>query len=222
MIKLDNVVYSVIDGDKTRKILNELSLEIKESGVTLITGASGAGKTTLMYAISGMLESIDSGSINVNGRSIYELKVSDRDEFRLNNIGMIFQTYNLFSNWSVKENIFLPIYAMNKKVTNIHKNDMIKYSKMLGIESLLEKEVVNLSGGEQQRISIIRSFINDPDLILCDEPTANLDSENSKVFFELLRKMAIETQKTIVVVSHDEIAKSYSDRVYNLVDGQII
>lgn len=222
ILEMNNVTYSVYDGDKIKKILDGINLMIKEDQVTLISGPSGSGKTTLLYSICGILDNLDNGKIIFDGYSLYDKDQKYRDEFRLNNMGIVFQNYNLFPFMNVKENICFPIYAKGNKPDNCQIERMMYYLKMLDIIELLNKPVKNLSGGEQQRVSIVRALIDDPRLIVCDEPTSNLDSINSESFYNKIREIANKEKKTVVIVSHDSMAKGYCDRYYELNDGKIL
>lgn len=220
IVKVRKLMYSVIDGNKKRSILDNVNLDIEKGKVTVVYGPSGSGKTTLLYAISGMLNGVDAGEVVIEGNSIYSMTQKQRDEFRLQKMGLIFQNYNLFPYMNVKENIYVPIYAKNKKPDEEIEERLQEYLHIMGIQQVAEKSVSQLSGGEQQRIAIVRAFIEKPSLILCDEPTANLDSENSINFYQIVKDLAHKTNCTVLIVSHDTMAQQYCDCKINFVDGK--
>lgn len=220
-IKIKNLNFSFLDGVVRRKILNNVNIEIEKGKVTVIYGPSGSGKTTLLYALSGMLDNIDLGEVFVDGISIYEMNQYKRDNFRLNHMGLVFQNFNLFPYMDVMENIFISIYSKGIKPTVEDKENANKLLRLLDLEDCIHKSINSLSGGEQQRIAIIRAFINRPSIILCDEPTANLDRQNSIIFYEKIKSLAHEEHCTVVVVSHDEIAREHCDYAIEIVDGAV-
>ena len=206
MIKLDNVSKNF--GNK--KILHNINLVINPNEVTFIVGSSGAGKTTLLNLISG-LDSISEGNIYFNGENIS----SNVDEYRATKVGFVFQDYNLISGLSVRQNVELGLMYANKENPDIHK-------QLENLDIKDEKQCVEtLSGGEKQRVAIVRSVCKDSKIIIADEPTGNLDSQNANKVFEQLVK--IKEGKYIVVVSHDkEMACKYADRIITLSDGHIV
>ncbi|MDR2044787.1 MAG: ATP-binding cassette domain-containing protein [Clostridium sp.] len=218
-VALNKVLYSVKDGCNKRNLLNEISCSFEENKITAISGSSGSGKTTLLYAIAGLLSRIDSGEVSVFGTSVYQLSSKEKDAFRLHHISMIFQGLNLFSFMNVKQNICVPLYAKNKKVTKETDERISYYLEVMGLGQIQERELKSLSGGEQQRIAIIRAIIDKPKIVLCDEPTASLDQENSVLFLEQLRKLILENHMTAILVSHDDIVKSYADASMRMADG---
>lgn len=220
-IVVSNLNFFLADGENERKILDDITLSLDSGKVNVIFGPSGSGKTTLLYALSGMLDSIHSGEIFINGVDIYKLNKYQRDCFRLNNIGIVFQNFNLFDYMSIEENILMPIYANNEKPNIQHKEKMNSLIRLLNIESCVNKSVSALSGGEQQRVAIIRAFINSPKLVICDEPTANLDRENSNIFYNKIRSIAYDENCSVIIVSHDELAKINSDFCIELIDGKV-
>lgn len=221
IVKIKDVSYSILDGISMRKILNNVTLDIDRGKVTVIYGPSGSGKTTLLYAISGMIDTLQSGEIIINGKSLYEMKQHERDEFRLNNMGLVFQNLNLFPYMNVSENVFMPIYARNKKPGNKEMKKLKELLDLMDLSQSIDKPICNLSGGEQQRIAIIRGFITEPSIVICDEPTANLDKKNSIIFYKKLNSLVKTTKCSVIMVSHDELAKNYCDYAFNFIDGNI-
>lgn len=204
MIELKNISKSY--GDK--KILKNIDLKIEKSEITFLIGTSGAGKTTLLNIIGG-LDNPDAGTITFNGKEIH----NNLDEYRSKNVGFVFQDYNLISGLSVKKNIELAVELSG--IDNYEFND-----NMLGVKDL-NQSVETLSGGEKQRVAIIRSVCKNADIIIADEPTGNLDSENARNVLELIKEIA--NDKHIIIVSHDiDIAEKYGDRIIRLKDGEIV
>lgn len=221
IVKIKDINYSIIDGVSMRKILNNVTLNIDSGKITLIYGPSGSGKTTLLYAISGMLDNLQSGEIIIENTSLYSLKEHERDKFRLTNMGLVFQNLNLFPYMNVIENIFMPIYANNRKPGSKEMDKLKELLKLMDLSEYIDKPIYTLSGGEQQRIAIIRAFITAPPIVICDEPTANLDRNNSIIFYKKLKALAKTTNCAVIMVSHDELAKNYCDYSFNFTDGSI-
>jgi putative ABC transport system ATP-binding protein len=222
VVKLLNVTYKIQDGNEMKPILNNVSHLFPAENLSVISGPSGSGKTTLLYAISGLLDHLDNGSISVNDTNIYSLKEHQKDTFRLNNISMIFQSLNLFPFLNVQENICVPVYAKNKNVTAETKKKISYYLDKMGLGQIQKKALGVLSGGEQQRVAIIRAIIDEPALILCDEPTACLDRENSVIFLENIKTLITDTKLTAIIVSHDATVEQYADHLVELSDGKIL
>ncbi len=207
MIRVHNVSKSF--GNKT--IINNISLTINEGEITFLVGSSGAGKSTLLNLIGG-LDTVSSGQIYYNGKDI-----SDHlNEYRAEYVGFVFQEYNLITGMSVKENIKLGLYYCDKE-ENIA--DIDKQLQSLGVKDI-NQTVETLSGGEKQRVAIIRTVCKNSDIILADEPSGNLDSENAENVFELLSKL--KEGRHIIIVTHDlEKANKYGDRIITIKDGTI-
>jgi len=220
VIKLENVSYQVMDGEKEKKVLSQINYTFSSSKITAITGPSGSGKTTLLYALGGLLNHVD-GNVYIDETSLYSLEEVTRDYFRKNNMSMIFQNYNLFSFMNVEDNILMPYYVKKKDVENEVKSKCLHYLEKFGLGDIRKRTITSLSGGEQQRIAIIRSIIDNPGIILCDEPTANLDKENTEKFMSMLTQMVNEVNSTVIIVSHDEEVCQYADNVLCIVDGKI-
>lgn len=220
-IQLEDLCYEVEDGANNRRVINHVSCTFEKNKIAVISGPSGAGKSTLLYAIAGLLPQINSGNIHILDTSLYSLSEKKRDLFRLTHISMIFQGLNLFPFMNVKQNICVPIYAKNKRVTADIEKRIETYLDMLELGQIQEKSLNSLSGGEQQRIAIIRSVIDCPEIILCDEPTANLDNRNSTLFLNQLRNIVDETGITAIIVSHDSIVTEFADINLKMIDGKI-
>lgn len=189
-----------------------------ESGEQVaVTGASGSGKSTLLHIIGG-LDTPTWGTVTYDGRDIFEMSENKLAEFRLRNIGFVFQAYNLLPELTAYENIILPAMLDGKKPDKIYVDNIIR---RLDLWDRLKHMPGQLSGGQQQRVAIARALVNKPSVLLCDEPTGNLDSENGRKVMDLLDETAKDLNITLVVVTHNEaIAKRYN-RVINIADGEV-
>lgn len=195
--------------------LKPCSFEINSNEQIAIIGASGSGKSTLLHLLGG-LEQATNGNIKYDETDLSGMTQNQRDDFRLENIGMVFQSFNLLPELTTYENIVLPLMLGNKKEDKKYTNNIIK---RLGLEDRINHLPGQLSGGQQQRTAIARALINKPSLLLCDEPTGNLDKENTRTVTELLFEVAKEFSVTLLVVTHDEnIAKRFS-RIITISDG---
>lgn len=221
-LKLKDVSYIINDNGKERKILNNINYDFENGKMTVVTGPSGSGKTTLIYAIAGLIKNI-SGNIFFDNIDINSLKKEeDKDKFRLNNISMVFQNLNLFSFLNVEDNILMPFYAKKMRVDDKIRKNLSEYLKLLNLEGIEKKSISSLSGGEQQRVAIIRAIMQNSKIILCDEPTASLDSENVEIFMNYLTKIKKETNHTIIISTHDSRVSDYAEVNLKLNDGKII
>ena len=198
--------------------LENIDLEISDSTFTALTGKSGSGKTTLLKIIGG-LESRTSGTVAYDGVFINEMSEERSSFFRNNNLGFIFQDYFLEENYTVFENVSIPlvISGVPKKKIQLLAEKQLEAVDMLSKRNSLIKK---LSGGEKQRTAIARAMINDPAVILADEPCGNLDSENSKNIMRILRN-AVNNGKTVILVTHDNEDALKTDRIIKICDGRI-
>lgn len=179
-------------------------IKVNPAGSLLILGNSGVGKTTLLNLL-GLILKPDHGSININENNTSVLNAKELTEFRANNIGIIYQKSYFVNALNAEDNILMANYLANKKM---QKNKCIDIAKQLGIDHLLKKKVQELSGGEQQRVSIARAMMNNPKVILADEPTSALDDENTERVYDILVKQAQESNAALIIVSHDARLKS--------------
>ncbi|OHE51244.1 MAG: hypothetical protein A2558_09875, partial [Tenericutes bacterium RIFOXYD2_FULL_35_11] len=181
MFRLDNA-YKSFDKEKTY-ILNNMNFSFNEGDFIAITGKSGAGKSTLVN-ILGTIDTLSSGKYTYNNLNLDNMNERALAEFRNRNIGIVFQDYNLIMEYSVRQNILLPkLFSKNKD------NELDEIAKKLHIDSLLNRKAKYLSGGEQQRVAVARAIINNPTLVLADEPTGNLDEDNSDQLYNILKKL---------------------------------
>jgi putative ABC transport system ATP-binding protein len=198
--------------------LKDISLHVKRGELVILKGISGSGKSTLLSLI-GALSKPTSGSIEVNGEQIAKLPDLHASRFRAQNLGFIFQSFNLFEELSVADNIALPL--IHQKQTLATLDDAVNHAmKMAKIEHKAKQEVRLLSGGEKQRCAIARALVNSPDIILCDEPTANLDHNNALSFLETLQTLQSEG-KTILIATHDPIFETLNARTIEISNGVI-
>ena len=212
MLKLKNVCKSYIVNKAKQKILDNITLDFDDRGLVLILGASGSGKSTLLNIIGGNL-ACDSGEILFNNRRINSLKPRELDSYRRTIVGTIFQDYNLIDYMNVYDNVALNCNSEMKK------SMVMDILKQLKIYDKRYTAVRKLSGGEKQRVAIARTIVNDPKIILADEPTGSLDSQNGILVMEILRD--ISKYKLVIMVSHDkELTSKYADRVINIKDGK--
>lgn len=212
-----NKVYTM--GNVEVEVLKDINLEIKEGEFVSIMGPSGSGKSTLLYLIGG-LDKPSSGTIRVKGREIAGLKDSEESRLRRQEMGFIFQFYNLIPNLNVEENIMLPILLDGKKLKDYRK-ELDSILDIVGLSERRRHTPRELSGGQQQRVAIARALINQPDIILADEPTGNLDSKTSAEVLDLLKKINKENGKTIIQVTHSREAADYGQRIIHVKDGKV-
>lgn len=202
------------------KVLKGIDIEIKRKEVVTIVGASGAGKTTLLQII-GTLDRPDSGIITYNGTDTSRLKGKALSSFRNTHIGFVFQFHQLLPEFTALENVCIPAYIAGKGKTEAEK----RARELLGFLNLsdrLEHKPSELSGGEQQRVAVARALINNPSVILADEPSGNLDSENKNELHNLFFRLRDSFGQTIIIVTHDRQLASLSDRILHIKDGLIV
>ena len=208
------------DSKNNVNVLKGISFQVAEGEFVGIMGKSGCGKTTLLKTL-GMIDKPTDGTIKFMGEDTSELYGDKLADIRNSKIGFIFQDFYLMDSLSVEENIMLPMIISKQNI-----NKMIaeakKYAEQFQIEYLLKKNPYELSGGEKQRVAICRALINDPDLVLADEPTGNLDSKSGKIVIDALTQINREFKKTIVMVTHDPQMASYCSRIILLKDGLIL
>ena len=206
-----------------QKILNDISLEIKKGEFVSIIGPSGAGKTTLLNII-GTIESFNNNinsQLILNENEIKTLNDNQLSDFRNKNIGFIFQFHQLLPELNLEENIILPAMIGNVPKKSYY-NKAKELAKLLGIEGILKKYPDSISGGERQRVAVARALINDPTILLADEPTGNLDSKNEQIIMNFFKKLNTEMGLTIILVTHNKDFAKISDKIYTLKDGSWI
>ena len=215
LLRIDNLEKEYGKNDSYQKVLDNISIEFKSGEFVCLLGESGSGKSTFLNVIGG-LDTNYSGSVNINNLN---LKYIDIDNYRKENIGFIFQNFNLINSLSVIDNIILPIEKYNIPIKE-KKEKAINLLKKLNIYNIRNKKIKDLSGGQKQRIAIARALINDPLIILADEPTGALDEKNSESVLKILKEIQKEG-KLVIVVTHSEKVIDYSTRVVHIKDGKI-
>lgn len=215
VLSLKDVVYRY-DGSK-KEVLKNITMDFERGKLYSIIGTSGAGKSTLLSLISG-LDLCTSGSILYDGE---DMKTLDRDAYRAKGIGVIFQGYNLLTNATVIDNILLSIDISGRKLEN-KKEYAYQLLERVGIDrEQANRKVLKLSGGEQQRVGIARALSHDPDVIIADEPTGNLDPETEANIMDILLTLAHEKNTCVIVVTHSKGVAKYADEVYALSNGRL-
>ena len=210
MIKLENIEKYY--GDNW--VLRGINLEIKTGSFVSITGSSGSGKSTLLNLIGGM-DRPDKGNIMMNSESISEYTDDNLTLYRRKEVGFIFQFFNLLPNITVLENIAMPLILNGAEETD----RVFEYIKRIGLEGKEKSLPYQLSGGEQQRVAIARALIHNPEIILADEPTGSLDSETGKTIMDLIKGLAEESHKTVLLVTHEQYIAEYAQEMVRIKDG---
>lgn len=202
------------------KVLKGINLEVFEGEVVSVVGASGAGKTTLLQ-ILGTLSKQNSGKVTINGNDTSELTGNSLASFRNKNIGFVFQFHQLLPEFTAHENVCIPGFIANRPRKEVEKraSELLDF---LGLSPRLDHKPGELSGGEQQRVAIARALINDPPVILADEPSGNLDTENKNELHKLFFRLRDEFNKTMVLVTHDMSLAKMADRMISMKDGVIV
>lgn len=215
MIEINDIRKSFGD----LQVLKGISLDIKPKEVVSIVGPSGSGKTTLLQII-GTLDKPDSGSIVINGKQVDGMKDKALAQFRNQEIGFIFQFHQLLPEFTALENVMIPALIGGANKTDA-KDKAKKLISMLGLDARLEHKPSELSGGEKQRIAVARALVNNPSVILADEPSGSLDSKNKEDLHKMFFGLRDELGQTFVIVTHDESLAQLTDRTIHLIDGQL-
>lgn len=216
MIEVKNITKSF----GSLQVLKGINLNVNKGEIVSIVGSSGAGKTTLLQ-IMGTLDKADSGSITINGLNLSTMKDSLLSDFRNQNIGFVFQFHQLLPEFSALENVMIPALIGKVKESQA-KNNAKKMLDMLGLSSRLSHKPNELSGGEKQRVAVARALINNPAVILADEPSGSLDTENKEELHSLFFRLRDQLNQTFVIVTHDEQLASITDRTIHMKDGMIL
>lgn len=204
----------------TLKVLKGINLTINKSEIVSIVGSSGAGKTTLLQII-GTLDKPDKGLIKINGQNVNQLSDSKLSSFRNQNIGFVFQFHQLLPEFSALENIMIPA-LIGKVKEGVAKKEAERLLELLGLSSRKSHKPNELSGGEKQRVAVARALINNPSVILADEPSGSLDTENKEELHQLFFKLRDQLGQTFVIVTHDEKLAAITDRTIYMKDGIIL
>lgn len=219
LVKLSKISKVYTSGEVSFQALKNISLEVKQGEFLAIIGASGSGKSTLMHII-GLLDHPTSGSYELDGQDTAHLKENSLAQIRNKRIGFVFQSFNLLPRTSSLDNVAMPlIYAGISRTQRVIEAQQAL--EQVGLADKLQARPNQLSGGQQQRIAIARSLVNDPDIILADEPTGNLDSKSGEEIMKIFEKLNKEG-KTIIMITHEENIAKHARRKINIKDGEII
>ena len=211
---------NIIKNYGTLPVLRGVDIDIKKAEIVSIVGSSGAGKSTLLH-ILGTLDKADGGSISLEGEQVEKLNGRKLAAFRNKYIGFVFQFHHLLPEFTALENVCIPGWIAGRKKKEIIEK-ATKLLTTLGLSGRLENKPQQLSGGEQQRVAVARALINEPSIIMADEPTGNLDSANAKELHQLFISLRDEFQQTFLIVTHNEELAQMSDRTLHMKDGRII
>ena len=218
---LENVTKSFTEGlNKKRMVLDQVTASFEKGQIVAIIGKSGSGKSTLLNLVSG-IDSVSSGTIYFNGYDGTAMNDRQLTELRRNEIGFIFQFFNLLPSLTVWENLVLPLELKNM----VSKDDFDRARFLLSEVGMLDRKddfPDKLSGGEQQRVAIARAIVHNPEIILADEPTGNLDQRNGKIVMEMLSKLVKENKRNMILVTHSREAAKFAQQIYSLVDGKLV
>ena len=220
IIEIKNVKKSFGKESNKTEVLKGVNLNIEKGDFVSLMGASGSGKSTLLYLIGGLDKEYE-GEIIIDGRNISKLKEKEMSEIRLNKIGFIFQFYNLVQNLSVEDNIMLPITMSGKKVSE-YKKKLDAILEITGLSDKRKSKPSQLSGGQQQRAAVARAVLGEPEILLADEATGNLDTVAGAEIMELFKKINAEKKITILQVTHSEKCASYGKRIVRMENGIIL
>jgi putative ABC transport system ATP-binding protein len=219
MIEVADVHKSYRSGDRRVDALRGVTARIPKGRFAFIVGPSGSGKSTLLYLL-GALDLPTSGRIVVAGHDLTAMSEAEQNVYRREKIGFIFQAFNLISNLTALENVLVPF--LPRGITNEQKERAVEMLKQVGLGSRIDHRPYQLSGGEQQRVAIARALIKDPDVVLADEPTGELDSRSGDEIYRILRRLQSERETTLVVVTHDRRFISPDDLTLEIQDGRLV
>lgn len=220
IVELRDVRYSIRDGNLNKEVLKGINIDFNRSEIITVSGPSGSGKTTLLYAIAGLLDSVK-GHIRIEGKDIQQMSKKEKTQFRLENISMIFQSLNLFSFMNVRDNILLPYYIKDRVINDEILELMRRSLKEMQLDGEEDRQITSLSGGERQRVAIVRAIVDNPKIILCDEPTASLDKENTHIFMQMLKNIQKKNESTFIIATHDPYVVEYGDTKLYMDDGML-
>lgn len=211
--------FYTLDGKHQEQALRNVNLQIAKGKIIAIYGPSGCGKTSLLNIISGLDRQYE-GDLEFKGESLRDLSEIELTQFRKDKIGFVFQNFNLIPHQSVLDNVKLPLYVKDlsdREMTMVAKEQLSN----LGMEPFVAKNVKQLSGGQKQRVAIARALVNQPDMIVADEPTGSLDSQSQEMVLEVFKNLA-QTGKTVLIVTHNPEVAEYADVIIKMKDGEIV
>ena len=218
IVRTENLSKTYGSGENLVRAIDDVNLKIEKGEFIAIVGPSGSGKSTLLHLLGGV-DNPSSGKIFIDGNDISKYSSKELALFRRRKVGLIYQFYNLIPNLTVRHNIELPLKLDKRKINDEALLDIVR---KLGIENKLDSFPSELSGGQQQRVAIARSLVYSPSLVLADEPTGNLDRENSREIIEILKYFNRTLKQTIIVITHDESIALEAERVITIVDGKVV
>jgi putative ABC transport system ATP-binding protein len=219
IIEIDGLTKTYQVGDVPVHALRGVNLEVRKREFVAIIGASGSGKSTLFHVLGGLTPAT-SGTVRINGRELAGMTNSERTDLRKTTVGFVFQKYNLLPTLSAEDNIRIVQYIAGR--TTAFDPAFLEVLRLLGILDRMKHKPRALSGGQQQRVAIARGIVNSPAILLADEPTGNLDSENSAAVLKLMKDLNRRLGQTILMITHDSDAASYADRIVRMRDGCIV
>lgn len=219
MIEVKNLTKTYLDGNVETKVLKGIDFKAEAGEFIAIMGRSGAGKSTFMYQLS-LLDEPSTGEIIIDGKNAHDLTAEEKSNFRLRQLGYVFQDYALLPDLTAKENVALPLMMLGLSKAEAYKKAVASLER-IGLSSRTNNLPSQLSGGEQQRVSIARAIAHHPKILFADEPTANLDNESSKVIMKIFKELHAEGQ-TIIMVTHEPEYGKIAERIVRLDDGRII
>ena len=220
LLKAEGLEHSFFEGDRRNRVLKGVSLQVEAGETTAVVGPSGCGKSTLLYLL-GLLDRPESGRILLQGADVTHSSDKTKTQLRNQSIGFIFQFHFLIKELTAIENVSLPLRKSGLNAEDSKEKSMLVLQK-LGLESKATRSANKLSGGEQQRVAIARAIVNSPSLILADEPTGNLDSENSHNVFDLLQELAERDKLGVLIVTHNTDLALKTDNLIRMQDGVIV
>ena len=219
VMKLENIRKSYKTKNKKIEVLSDISVNFFAGNFYAVMGHSGSGKSTLIN-ILGLIDTFDSGNYEIYGTTVLDFNDSEMSNLRMKNIGFVFQNFYLNPTLNAYENVIVPMLINKEIKQKDRKQKAMNLLKIVGLEERSDHEPREMSGGEQQRVAIARALANDPNIILADEPTGNLDEESEKESFMLLKELS-KQGRCVVVVSHSNYVKNYADKVYEMIDGRL-
>ncbi len=220
VLKAESITKYFYEPEKFQ-VLKGLSFEVRKSEFLALIGKSGSGKSTLLYVLSTMDTDYE-GILTINNRVVTGGTQNELAAFRNEHIGFVFQFHYLLPEFSALENVMLPAMKLKKRSKAEIEEKAYQHLSLLGLQDQALKRVNKLSGGQQQRVAIARALINDPTIIMGDEPTGNLDTRNTQIVFDIFKELSKERNQTIIAVTHDDDFASQCDRIIELSDGSII
>jgi lipoprotein-releasing system ATP-binding protein len=219
ILSVENLKKTYQSGPQSVEVLKGINLEIQRGEIVIVMGPSGVGKSTLLHLIGG-LDKPSAGSVIINNTNIFELENSKLAKFRNSSIGFVFQFHHLLPEFSAMENLMIPGMINNSNLEEI-KSKSVELLDKVGLSDRINHKPSQLSGGEQQRVAIARALVNQPQLVLADEPTGNLDKRNSESLYNLILKLNKMFNQTFIIVTHNEMMTRNANKVIDLEDGKV-